>query len=128
MASKSNALYAVAKEIGTICGEENRNFMACKARDENPAACLDSGAAVQNCALGVLNSAMETCGEALSAYATCLDRQISEEYMFDRCRPAETAFQACRQQSQTAASIVASNPVERATKDSSAMSQLRNKD
>lgn len=119
MSSKSNVLYAAAKEIGAICDAENREFMACKAGDENPAACLDAGAKVQDCALGVLTSAMETCGDALSAYAACLDKQISEEYMFDRCRAAENAFKACRQQSQSSASVVANNPLENsATTDS----------
>jgi NADH dehydrogenase (ubiquinone) 1 alpha subcomplex subunit 8 len=96
MAAKSSVLYAAAKEIGAECGAENRAFLACKAEDENPSACLIPGAAVQDCALGVLKSAMEACGDTLSAHASCIDKAISEEYMFDRCRNTEHAFRDCR--------------------------------
>lgn len=92
----SSVLYAAAKEIGTHCDPENRAFLQCKASNDDPALCLTSGNAVQACAIKVLKSAMATCGDAFQHYATCLDNQISEEYMFDRCRPAETTFADCR--------------------------------
>lgn len=94
--AKSSVLYAAAKEIGAVCDAENRAFLACKGRDEDPSACLEAGGFVQDCALGVLKSAMRSCGEALASYASCLDRQSSQEYMYDRCRAEEGAFRACR--------------------------------
>jgi NADH dehydrogenase (ubiquinone) 1 alpha subcomplex subunit 8 len=110
--AKSSVLYAAAKEIGAACDAENREFLACKARDEDPAACLEAGGRVQDCALDVLKSAMASCGDALSSYASCLDRQVSQEYMYDRCRAEERSFKACRQQSASAAAVVAANPCE----------------
>lgn len=92
----SSVLYAAAKEIGAACTVENRNFLNCKAQDEDPSACLDKGEAVQACALGVLKMAMATCETTFQKYATCLDNQISEEYMFERCRQSEKAFTECR--------------------------------
>lgn len=94
--AQSSVLYAAAKEIGETCRAQNRAFLACKATDEDPAACLGPGEAVQTCALRVLKSAMEECGEAFQDYASCLDSQISQEYMFERCRAKESAFAACR--------------------------------
>lgn len=93
--AKSSVLYAAAKEIGSACDAENRSFLECKSRDEDPSACLDAGEHVQDCALGVLKSAMQNCGKALSQYASCLDRQSSQEYMYDRCRAEESAFTDC---------------------------------
>lgn len=92
----SSVLYACAKQIGATCESVNRAFIECKAADEEPSACLDKGEAVQACALGVLKSAMETCQNSFQEYANCLDRQISEEYMFDRCRKEEHSFRDCR--------------------------------
>jgi NADH dehydrogenase (ubiquinone) 1 alpha subcomplex subunit 8 len=96
MAAKSSVLYAAAKEIGSMCEAQNRKFLACKTRDENPEACLAEGAQVQDCALAVLKSAMEKCGDSFASYASCLDKQISEEYMFERCRAKESKFRECR--------------------------------
>jgi len=92
----SSVLYAAAKEIGARCDAENRSFLSCKAIDEDPAACLDKGEAVQACALSVLKSAMATCEETFQGYVHCIDNQISEEYMFERCRREENAFKDCR--------------------------------
>lgn len=96
--AKSSVLYAAAKEIGSACDAENRAFLACKQKNEDPEACLGAGGLVQDCGLGVLKSAMEKCGDALTSYAACLDRQISQEYMFDRCRAEEGDFATCRRE------------------------------
>lgn len=108
----SSVLYAAAKEIGATCDAQNRAFLKCKMADEDPAACLDKGEAVQSCALGVLKSAMATCEKAFQTYATCLDNQISQEYMFERCRKQEHAFAECRQKAKGAAPVVAAAPSE----------------
>lgn len=92
----SSVLYAAAKEIGTACDAQNRAFCACKAVDEDPAVCLAKGEAVQQCALRVLKQAMATCESTFQKYATCLDSQVSQEYMFERCRKQEHAFTECR--------------------------------
>lgn len=110
--AKSHVLYAVAKEIGQSCANENRAFFECKERDESPEACLEEGGRVQECALGVLKSAMATCEEELSAYSSCLDMQISEEYMFERCRTFEHSFRDCRSRSSGKSDVVAAKPAE----------------
>lgn len=92
----SSVLYAAAKEIGSRCESQNRAFLECKATHDDPASCLEKGEAVQVCALGVLKSAMATCEDTFQKYATCLDTQISQEYLFERCRKEEKAFYDCR--------------------------------
>lgn len=98
----SSVLYAAAKEIGVTCDAENRRFLECKAKDEEPSACLDKGEAVQACTLGVLKAAIATCEQTFQTYASCIDSQISEEYMFERCRKQEHAFAKCRQEAKDA--------------------------
>jgi NADH dehydrogenase (ubiquinone) 1 alpha subcomplex subunit 8 len=117
MAAKSSALYAAAREIGSTCEAQNRQFLACKARDENPEACMAVGAKVQDCALDVLKSAMATCGDTFASYASCLDKQISQEYMFERCRSKENEFRECRKGTATVhgeeSAVVAARAVEK---------------
>lgn len=95
--ASSSVLYAAGKEIGSICSTVNREFLTCKAANEDPSDCLVKGEAVQACALNVLKSAMKQCEASFQKYATCLDNQISEEYMFERCRREEKEFNDCRQ-------------------------------
>lgn len=109
----SSVLYAAAKEIGVTCDAVNRDFLQCKVADEDPAACLDKGEVVQACALGVLKSAMETCKESFQAYADCIDSQISEEYMFERCRKEEHTFANCRSAAKGENSVVAAATTEK---------------
>ncbi|CAN8069055.1 unnamed protein product [Agarophyton chilense] len=108
----SSVLYAAAKEIGATCNAENRAFLKCKSIDEDPAACLDKGKAVQACALGVLKSAMASCEKSFQSYASCLEKQSSQEYMFDRCRKQEHAFAECRNKAKGTNSVVAAAPSE----------------
>lgn len=108
----SSVLYAAGKEIGATCDAENRSFLKCKMVDEDPAACLDKGEAVKSCVLGVLKSAMATCEETFQSYATCLDKQISQEYMFERCRKEEHAFFDCRTEAKSQTSVVAATAKE----------------
>lgn len=115
--AKSSVLYAAAKEIGAACESENIDFTKCKQKDNDPHACLEAGARVQDCALGVLKSAMTTCGEALSSYASCIDRQISQEYMFDRCRAEEAVFHDCRAMSAANVAVIAAKAPEKEGKN-----------
>lgn len=105
----SSVLYAAAKEIGSTCDDQNRAFLLCKASDQDPAACLDKGEAVQACALGVLKSAMAMCEDTFQKYATCLDSQISQEYMFERCRKHEDAFTECRANAKTPSAVASAS-------------------
>lgn len=92
----SSVLYAAGKEIGSLCAPQNRDFLVCKEGKQDPADCLKQGEAVQACALNVLKSAMKECQASFQLYVACLDRQVSEEYMFERCRREETEFTQCR--------------------------------
>lgn len=115
----SSVLYAAAKEIGATCQAENRQFLKCKESNDEPSACLGQGEKVQSCALGVLKTAMQTCEETFQKYATCLDNQISEEYMFERCRKEETNFTTCRSDAKGTSKVVAAKSIETDTKKAS---------
>lgn len=117
MSAKSSVLYAGAKEIGSICSVQNERFLACKAADEDPHTCLSEGKDVMECALSVLKSAMDTCADSFQKHANCLDKQISQEYMFERCRKTENAFMQCRNEYREAPAPVSTVPVASSAKE-----------
>lgn len=73
----SAVLYAAARELARVCGRVNADFLACKAKDENPAACLAEGERVQRCSLNLIKELSAQCPSELTGYAACIDRQTS---------------------------------------------------
>lgn len=49
----SAVLLSIAKHIANKCGQQNKAFLDCKAKDRNPEACLKPGDAVIACAADV---------------------------------------------------------------------------
>jgi peroxiredoxin len=47
-------LLVLAPIIGRVCTTQNRRFIECKAKTENPADCIEPGIAVQRCVNSVL--------------------------------------------------------------------------
>eukprot|EP00871_Galdieria_phlegrea_P005521 jgi/Galph1/5970/GphlegSOOS_G4614.1 len=92
----SSVLYAAAKEIGRRCSKENRAFLECKNKEENPEECLKEGENVTNCVLQLLKEFNATCPKEFEEYSACLDRQSSQLYLFDRCRKFERQLVSCR--------------------------------
>ncbi|GAB0494777.1 hypothetical protein MMPV_006073 [Pyropia vietnamensis] len=92
----SSVLYAAARELSRVCGRVNADYLACKARDENPAACLAEGERVQRCSLNLIKELSAQCPSEFTGYAACIDRQASEEYMFEHCRSEQAALAGCR--------------------------------
>ena len=93
---KQLTIWNVFYAPGIRCAKENREFLECKGADEDPEACLEKGQAVQSCVVSLLKNIVHSCGTEFSTYSKCLDGQISEEYMFDRCRKEQKAMEQCR--------------------------------
>jgi NADH dehydrogenase (ubiquinone) 1 alpha subcomplex subunit 8 len=49
----SSYLFAASFFIGDKCGKANDDFLVCKSKDNNPAACLEQGKVVTECAVNV---------------------------------------------------------------------------
>lgn len=94
--ASSSVLYAASKEIGNACAEQNKAFLRCKAKDEDPHTCLREGEAVQSCVVDVLKQIYVQCPEEFNAFSKCLAEQRATDYAFDRCRRQERAFVRCR--------------------------------
>ena len=47
----SAVLMSLSKHIAVRCAKVNREYMACKAKDANPEACLEQGDAVTSCVI-----------------------------------------------------------------------------
>ncbi|EME32699.1 NADH dehydrogenase [ubiquinone] 1 alpha subcomplex subunit 8-B [Galdieria sulphuraria] len=92
----SSVLYAAAREIGRRCAKENRAFLECKSKEDNPEECLREGEKVTNCVLQLLKELNATCPKEFEDYSACLDRQSSQLYLFDRCRKFERSLVSCR--------------------------------
>jgi len=116
----SSVLYAAAKEIGRRCAKENRDFLECKNREENPESCLGQGEKVTNCVLQLLKDLNATCPREFEEYSACLDRQSSQLYLFDRCRKFERNLVSCRSsiQSENRAETIEKNKTSEASTNS----------
>mmetsp|Transcript_12858 Transcript_12858/g.25448 ORF Transcript_12858/g.25448 Transcript_12858/m.25448 type:complete len:121 (-) Transcript_12858:159-521(-) len=89
----SHLLYAANKYIAGDCYSANKEFMACKTNDANPAACLKQGERVQACVAAVLKSVDGQCGEHLTKYAKCIHINRNK---FEFCRVEQAKLEECR--------------------------------
>lgn len=86
------ALLATSNLIGKECLQANRDFVLCKQRDEEPAACVEQGEKVTACVLKVLRQCEENCGDAYAGYQKCLKEKNRDTSL---CRKDEAALEKC---------------------------------
>lgn len=51
---------------------------------------------MQSCVVDLLKEMVRECGDHFNSYSECIDRQISQEYMFERCRKEQHNMEGCR--------------------------------
>ncbi|PIA39428.1 hypothetical protein AQUCO_02600107v1 [Aquilegia coerulea] len=89
----SAVLMSASKHIAAKCREENRAFINCKKKDQNPEKCLHQGREVTRCVLTVLKDLHERCTKEMDAYVGCMYYHTNE---FDLCRKEQEEFEkAC---------------------------------
>ncbi|KAJ6803908.1 NADH dehydrogenase [ubiquinone] 1 alpha subcomplex subunit 8-B-like [Iris pallida] len=89
----SAVLTASAKHIATSCRSENKAFINCKKKDQNPEKCLEKGREVTHCVLNLLKGLHQSCSQEMDTYARCMYYNTNE---FDLCRKEQQAFEkAC---------------------------------
>jgi len=76
--------------IATKCAEQNKEFMECKKRDRDPAACIPCGEKVITCVSSVLKELDQRCPEEFAAYSKCMHYYHNK---FEECRPEQTTFE-----------------------------------
>lgn len=87
----SSILMSASKVIAIKCGGPSKEYIACKNRDENPAACLKEGDAVTGCVINLLKDLNQRCPSELKAYYECMD-YYSNNLL--KCREQQKAFEA----------------------------------
>mmetsp|Transcript_31833 Transcript_31833/g.51417 ORF Transcript_31833/g.51417 Transcript_31833/m.51417 type:complete len:112 (+) Transcript_31833:69-404(+) len=85
-------LYASSKYISGSCASENKDFMACKASNGDPKACMSQGQAVIRCVNSILTKVDSACPKELTAFSVCLDTHANK---FEECRKEQSAFEGC---------------------------------
>lgn len=87
----SAVLMSAWTQIATKCSSQNKTFMACKASDADPAACLRQGDEVSGCVLSVLKDLNSKCKNEFNAYAKCMDYYSND---FESCRTEQKNFES----------------------------------
>jgi len=89
-AATSAVLFAIHKHLQAKCVKPNEAFMACKKKDQDPAACLELGAKCTGCMIDVMKELSEKCPTSLNKYAECLDYRTNK---FIKCREEQAEFE-----------------------------------
>jgi len=77
--------------IGYKCFDQNYDFMKCKAKDDNPTACVSEGDAVHGCVYGLFKQISSTTKKEFDALAKCLDNEDLQPHM---CKAKQAAFES----------------------------------
>mmetsp|Transcript_19779 Transcript_19779/g.62931 ORF Transcript_19779/g.62931 Transcript_19779/m.62931 type:complete len:97 (+) Transcript_19779:201-491(+) len=72
-APTGSVLLAASKHIGSYCNEQSMTYMKCKAKDQNPEACLKQGEAVSRCVLNLLKHLHSVAPDEMNGYSKCMD-------------------------------------------------------
>ena len=77
------------KHLQKRCADRSAAYLACKKKDQNPAACLEEGAKVTGYMIDLLKELKEV-PDSLNKYAECMDYRSNK---FDKCRAEQEAFE-----------------------------------
>ena len=87
----SSELFAAGRIIGYKCYDANLNYLKCKNRDENPAACLPEGEATHKCVYDLFNEIRAKAPRQFAELSACLEW---EDLQLDRCKAKQHACEA----------------------------------
>ena len=85
-------MHVLRRYIAGSCAAANKDFMACKAANGDPKACVRQGQSVIRCVNAILSKVDSACPKELSKYAVCLDKNSNQ---FQECRKEQSALEAC---------------------------------
>ncbi|KAJ8035676.1 NADH dehydrogenase [ubiquinone] 1 alpha subcomplex subunit 8 [Holothuria leucospilota] len=88
----SASLISAGHHLGRQCDKANKEFMLCKAEEEDPRKCLREGKEVSRCAFAFFNQIRENCAESFTEYWTCVDNSQHDLY---KCRKQQGVFDKC---------------------------------
>ncbi|PIK34840.1 putative NADH dehydrogenase [Apostichopus japonicus] len=85
-------MVSAGHHLGRQCDKANKEFMLCKAEEQDPRKCLREGRAVSRCAFEFFDQLKQNCSESFTAYWTCVD---TSEHRLYRCRKEQGEFDRC---------------------------------
>eukprot|EP01113_Clastostelium_recurvatum_P042296 TRINITY_DN6848_c0_g2_i1.p1 TRINITY_DN6848_c0_g2~~TRINITY_DN6848_c0_g2_i1.p1 ORF type:complete len:115 (+),score=11.37 TRINITY_DN6848_c0_g2_i1:85-429(+) len=85
-------LLAASRIIDRACFSSSIAYVACKARNPDPEACIILAKQLTGCANGMLAIVTKSCTEDFEKVTSCL---YSKNQDLSRCRPELTAFEKC---------------------------------
>jgi hypothetical protein len=95
-ATDRHVLFAGAKALMYMCGQEAEDFMECASKDPNPRACMPENVALTECTHKALDTISKECPHEVGELVGCLDEYRG--YWFGtRCREREYELRVCLQ-------------------------------
>lgn len=89
-------LVAGAKYTSYMCAAEELDFLECKAKDENPRACVPENVALTECAHAALDKISRQCASEFDEVVDCLESP-SVHGELSACRQSERDLRVCVQ-------------------------------
>jgi len=90
----SSVFRAAAHHMGKYCDEQSKEFMLCRAEDQDPRKCINEGKEVTRCGFEFLSKVKKTCLAEFNQYANCID-YADVNMNFRYCRKTQAVYDDC---------------------------------
>jgi len=90
----SSVFRACAHHLGKYCDEQSKEFMLCRAEDQDPRNCINEGKEVTRCGLEFLTKLKKSCLAEFNQYAQCIDHS-STNMALKNCRKTQAVYDNC---------------------------------
>merc|ERR1712154_381669 len=90
----SSVFRAVSHHMGYYCDAPSKEFMLCRAEDQDPRKCIQEGKEVTRCGFEFLRKLKNSCLAEFNQYAQCIDRS-GRNMALRNCRVTQKVFDDC---------------------------------
>lgn len=90
----SSVFRAVSHHMGYYCDAPSKEFMLCRAEDQDPRKCIQEGKEVTRCGFEFLRKLKKTCLAEFNQYHRCIDHSGREMYFYN-CRNTQKVYDDC---------------------------------
>jgi len=90
----SSVFRAAAHHMGKYCDQQSKEFMLCRAEDQDPRRCINEGKEVTRCGFEFLRKVKKSCLAEFNQYHQCVDR-ADVNMNLSWCRNTQKVFDDC---------------------------------
>ncbi|CAG5129203.1 unnamed protein product [Candidula unifasciata] len=90
----SSVFRTAAHHLGKYCDNASKEFMLCRAEEDDPRKCLNEGKEVTRCGFEFLRKVKKSCFAEFNQYLQCIDHSGSE-MEFKNCRTTQDIYDNC---------------------------------